>query len=143
GGVLWHTAGSGKSYTMVFFARALLSGAATRACRLLVVTDRIELENQLARNFHDCGAFGMAANLRRDGERARVGSGRELALRIGRGRERIVFTLIHKFTTAARLSECYNPSADIVVLADEGHRSHGGALHARMRKALPRAACLA
>lgn len=143
GGVLWHTTGSGKSLTMVFLTKALVLNPATRACRVLVVTDRIDLEDQLARNFLHSGAFGSTVASKKEGEKARVGSGRDLARRIGHGSERIVFTLIHKFATAARLSECYNPSADVVVLVDEGHRSHGGLMHERLRKALPRAVCLA
>lgn len=143
GGVLWHTTGSGKSLTMVFLARVLVFHPNTQACRVLVVTDRLDLEDQLARNFTNGGAFGSAAAAKKDGEKARVGSGRELARRIGRGSERIVFTLVHKFATAAQQPECYNPSADIVALVDEGHRSHGGQLHERLRRVLPRAACLA
>lgn len=143
GGVVWHTTGSGKSFTMVFFARALLLHPRTRNCRVVVVTDRLDLEDQLARNFLNSGAFGSAVSVRKEGEKARVGSGRELARRIGRGSERIVFTLIHKFVTASRRPDCYNPSADLIVLVDEGHRSHGGEAHERMRQALPRAACIA
>jgi type I restriction enzyme R subunit len=142
GGVLWHTTGSGKSFTMVFLTKALLLHPGTQACRVIVVTDRLDLENQLARNFLDSGAFGSAL-ADRDGERARVTSGRELALRIGKGRERIIFTLVQKFATASRLPECRNTSADLIVLVDEGHRSQGGEWHDRMRKALPRAAYLA
>ncbi|MDO9435731.1 type I restriction endonuclease subunit R [Hydrogenophaga sp.] len=143
GGVLWHTTGSGKSFTMVFLTKALVLHANTQACRVLVVTDRLDLEDQLARNFMNSGAFGSAIATRKEGERAKVGSGRELARRIGQGTERIIFTLIHKFATASKLPECFNPSADLIVLVDEGHRSHGGETHERMRKALPRAAYLA
>lgn len=50
---------------------------------------------------------------------------------------------MQKFTTAAKLPECHNASADLIVLVDEGHRSHGGETHERMRKALPNAAYLA
>lgn len=143
GGVVWHTTGSGKSFTMVFLTKALVLHPGTQACRVLVVTDRLDLEDQLARNFMNSGAFGSAVATRKDGEKARVGTGRELARRIGKGSERIVFTLIHKFATASKLADCYNPSADLVVLVDEGHRSHGGETHERMRKALPRAAYVA
>lgn len=128
GGVVWHTTGSGKSFTMVFLTKALVLHESTQACRVLVVTDRIDLEDQLTRNLTNSGAFG---------------SGRELALRIGQGNERIVFTLTHKFATASKLPECHNDSADLIVLVDEGHRSHGGEMHERMRKALPRAAYVA
>lgn len=143
GGVVWHTTGSGKSFTMVFLTKALVLHPNTRACRVLVVTDRLDLEDQLARNFMNSGAFGSAVATRKDGEKAKVSTGRELARRIGKGSERIVFTLIHKFATASKLADCYNPSADLIVLVDEGHRSHGGETHERMRKALPRAAYVA
>lgn len=143
GGVIWHTTGSGKSFTMVFLTKALVLHQQTQACRVLVVTDRLDLEDQLARNFMNSGAFGSAIATKKEGEKAKVGSGRELARRIGQGTERIIFTLIHKFATASKLPECYNPSADMIVLVDEGHRSHGGETHERMRKALPRAAYVA
>jgi len=143
GGVVWHTTGSGKSFTMVFLTKALVLHQSTQACRVLVVTDRLDLEDQLARNFMNSGAFGSAVATKKDGEKAKVGSGRELAKRIGQGSERIIFTLLQKFATASKLPECYNPSADMIVLVDEGHRSHGGETHERMRKALPRAAYVA
>ncbi|MFY1853822.1 type I restriction endonuclease subunit R [Achromobacter xylosoxidans] len=143
GGVVWHTTGSGKSLTMVFLTKALVLHPSTRACRVLVVTDRLDLEDQLARNFMTSGAFGSALASKKDGEKSKVGSGRELAQRIGQGTERIIFTLIQKFITASKLPECYNPSPDLIVLVDEGHRSHGGETHERMRNALPRAAYVA
>ncbi|SPA36221.1 HsdR protein [Cupriavidus taiwanensis] len=143
GGVVWHTTGSGKSLTMVFLTKALVLHQSTQACRVVVVTDRLDLEDQLARNFKNSGAFGSTVATKKDGEKAKVSSGRDLAKRIGQGSERIIFTLIHKFATASKLPECYNPSADMIVLVDEGHRSHGGETHERMRKALPRAAYVA
>ncbi len=143
GGVIWHTAGSGKSFTMVFLAKALLLDEALRDCRLVVVTDRLQIEHQLARNFMTGGAFGVSAALQGEGDRSKAANGRDLARRIGQGRERITFALVQKFRIASRLPECRNDSADIVVLVDEGHRSHGGETHRRMKKALPRAAYVA
>ncbi|KOA98474.1 HsdR family type I site-specific deoxyribonuclease [Xanthomonas arboricola] len=143
GGVLWHTTGSGKSFTMVFLTKALLLDPALQECRVLVVTDRTDLETQLARNFLSGGAFGSAVATRKDGERSKATTGRDLAQRIGQGNERITFSLVQKFTTAAKLPECRNPSPNLIVLVDEGHRSHGGETHERMRKALPNAAYLA
>lgn len=143
GGVVWHTTGSGKRLTMVFLTKALVLHESTQDCRVLVVTDRIDLEDQLARNFMNSGAFGSAIATKKEGEKVKVGSGRELALRIGQGNERIVFALIHKFATASKLPECCNDSTDLIVLVDEGLRSHGGETRERMRKALPRAACVA
>ena len=70
-------------------------------------------------------------------------SGTRLAEQIGKGNERIIFSLIQKFNTATKLPECVNTSADIIVLIDEGHRSQGGENHIRMRQALPNAAFVA
>lgn len=143
GGVIWHTTGSGKSFTMVFLCKALLLHDSLRECRVLVVTDRIDLEGQLSRTFLSGGAFGSAVATKKEGERAKVTSGRDLAKRIGRGKERIIFTIIAKFHTASKLPECHNSSENMIVLVDEGHRSHGGEGHERMRKALPNAAYVA
>lgn len=143
GGVVWHTTGSGKSFTMVFLTKALLLVDALKECRVVVVTDRIDLETQLARNFMTGGAFGSSIATQKEGEKSRTLSGRDLAQRIGKGTERITFTLVHKFNTASKLPECRNDSADMIVLVDEGHRSHGGETHERMKKALPKAAYIA
>jgi type I restriction enzyme R subunit len=143
GGVLWHTTGSGKSFTMVFLTKALLLETALQECRVVVVTDRIDLEDQLSRNFITGGAFGSSIATKKEGERSKATTGRDLAQRIGSGTERITFSLVQKFNTASKLPECRNDSPNLIVLVDEGHRSHGGETHERMRKALPRAAYLA
>lgn len=143
GGVVWHTTGSGKSFTMVFLTKALLLVESLKECRVVVVTDRIDLEGQLSRNFMTGGAFGSSIATQKDGEKSRTLSGRDLAKRIGSGTERISFTLVHKFNTASKLPECRNDSPNLIVLVDEGHRSHGGETHERMKKALPNAAYIA
>lgn len=143
GGVVWHTTGSGKSFTMVFLTKALLLIESLKECRIVVVTDRVDLETQLSHNFMTGGAFGSSIATQKDGERSRTLSGRDLAQRIGKGTERITFTLVHKFNTASKLPECRNDTADMIVLVDEGHRSHGGETHERMKKALPKAAYVA
>lgn len=143
GGVIWHTTGSGKSFTMVYLCKALLLHSTLKECRLLVVTDRIDLEDQLSKTFLSGGAFGSAIAAKKEGEKAKASSGRDLAKRISKGNERIMFTIIAKFHTASKLAECYNPSENMIVLVDEGHRSHGGEGHERMRKALPNAAYVA
>ena len=143
GGVVWHTTGSGKSFTMVFLTKALLLVESLKECRIVVVTDRVDLETQLSRNFMTARAFGSSIATQKDGERSRTLSGRDLAQRIGKGTERITFTLVHKFNTASKLPECRNDSANMIVLVDEGHRSHGGETHERMKKALPKAAYIA
>jgi type I restriction enzyme R subunit len=143
GGVVWHTTGSGKSFTMVFLTKALLLVDALKECRVVVVTDRIDLESQLSRNFMTGGAFGSSIATQKEGEKSRSLSGRDLAKRIGSGTERISFTLVHKFNTASKLPECRNDSPNLIVLVDEGHRSHGGETHERMKNALPKAAYIA
>jgi hypothetical protein len=113
-----------------------------KACRLVVVTDRRDLEKQLSGNFMTGGAFGSDIGSK-DAAKAKAQSGRDLARRIGKGTERIIFTIINKFGSAAKYPECHNETADMIVLVDEGHRSQGGENHERMRNALPNAAYVA
>ncbi len=115
GGVIWHTTGSGKSLTMVFLAKGLILEPRLKQCRFLLVTDRVDLEDQLARVFANAGAIGSE----RDIDNCKATTGRDLAERIGTGNDRILFSIINKFQTAARLSECRNDSSDIIVLIDE------------------------
>jgi type I restriction enzyme R subunit len=143
GGVIWHTTGSGKSNLMVFLTKALLLDPELAGCRVIIVTDRVDLEKQLASTFMTGGAFGSVVATKKDGETSKVQSGRDLAGRIGSGNERIIFTLLQKFNSATKLPECKNTSDKIIVLVDEGHRSQGGENHERMRLALPNAAFIA
>jgi type I restriction enzyme, R subunit len=143
GGVIWHTTGSGKSNLMVFLTKALLLDKELSGCRIIIVTDRVDLEKQLAATFMTGGAFGSAVATKKEGETSKVQSGRDLAKRIGSGSERIIFTLLQKFNSATKLPECKNTSDKIIVLVDEGHRSQGGENHERMRQALPNAAFIA
>lgn len=139
GGVIWHTTGSGKSFTMVFLSKALILHESLKQCRIVVVTDRVDLETQLSKTFASGGELAG----KKDKEAAMATSGRRLAEQIGKGTERIIFSLIQKFNTATKMPECVNHSADIVVLIDEGHRSQGGENHIRMKQALPNAAFVA
>ncbi|WP_300394082.1 type I restriction endonuclease subunit R [Henriciella sp.] len=139
GGVIWHTTGSGKSFTMVLLCKALLLHRNLSNARIVVVTDRVDLEKQLSRTFASGGAIGRKAKA----DEATASSGRELANRIGKGQERILFSTIQRFASAVRSHECFNDSPDLIVLVDEGHRSQGGESHERMRKALPNASFIA
>ena len=143
GGVIWHTTGSGKSFTMVFLCKAFLLHSNLTQCRIVVVTDRLDLEKQLARTFLTGGALGISNAVQKEENRAKAATGRDLAYRIGQGHERIIFSIINKFGTASKLPECYNPSANIIVLIDEGHRSQNGENHERMKKSLPNASYVA
>lgn len=135
GGVIWHTTGSGKSFTMVFLSKALIWIKELAKCRVVVVTDRVDLEDQLARTFASGGALSE-----KDRKTAMATTGKRLAEQIGKGNERIIFSIINKFGTAIELPECYNDSPDIIVLVDEGHRSQNGENNIRMTQALPKAA---
>ncbi len=139
GGVIWHTTGSGKSFTMVFLSKALILHESLKQCRIVVVTDRVDLENQLSKTFASGGELAG----KKDKEAAMATSGKRLAEQIGKGTERIIFSLIQKFNTATKMPECVNSSSDIIVLIDEGHRSQGGENHIRMKQALPNAAFVA
>jgi len=144
GGVIWHTTGSGKSFTMVFLCKALLLHDDLADCRVIAVTDRTDLEKQLAKTFLTGGVFGAkGAGKKGEENKFKASTGRDLAKRIAKGNERIIFSIINKFGTAAKLAECYNPSENIIVLVDEGHRSQSGESHERMKHALPNAAFVA
>ncbi|APR65975.1 DEAD/DEAH box helicase [Thalassolituus oleivorans] len=139
GGVIWHTTGSGKSFTMVFLSKALILHDSLKQCRIMVVTDRVDLETQLSNTFTSGGELASD----KDKEASVATSGKRLAEQIGKGTERIIFSLIQKFNTATKMPECVNTSSDIIVLIDEGHRSQGGENHIRMKQALPNAAFVA
>jgi len=139
GGVIWHTTGSGKSFTMVLLSKALVLHELLKQCRVVIITDRVDLEGQLSRTFSSSGELAGKT----DQASAMATSGKRLAEQIGKGAERIIFSLIQKFNTATKLPECRNNSSDIIVLIDEGHRSQGGEAHTRMRLALPNASFVA
>lgn len=138
GGVIWHTTGSGKSFTMVFFSKALIWLEALAKCRVIVVTDRVDLETQLSKTFASGGVLSD-----RDKTDAMATSGRRLAQQIGHGNERVIFSIINKFGSAVKYKECYNDSPNIIVMVDEGHRSQNGENNIRMTQALPNAAFIA
>jgi type I restriction enzyme R subunit len=131
-GVFWQTQGSGKSFSMVFFSQKVLRTIAGN-WTFVVVTDRVELDDQIAKTFKAAGAVSEA-----EGDQCHASSGAHLR-ELLRGNHRYVFTLIHKFQTPEML--CDRP--DVIVLTDEAHRSQYDTLALNMRAALPRALFLA
>jgi type I restriction enzyme R subunit len=131
-GVFWQTQGSGKSFSMVFFAQKVLRKAAGN-WTFVVVTDRVELDQQIAKTFKAAGAVSEA-----EGDACHADSGAHLRDLL-RGNHRYVFTLIHKFQSPELL--CDRP--DVIVLTDEAHRSQYDTLALNMRAALPKALFLA
>lgn len=132
GGVFWQTQGSGKSLAMVFFAQKILrkvSGNWT----FVVVTDRVELDDQIAKTFKACGAVSEA-----ESDLCHAQSGAQLRQLLGEN-HRYVFTIIHKFQTSELLCD----RSDVIVLTDEAHRSQYDTLALNMRAALPKALFLA
>ncbi|MHB1244870.1 MAG: type I restriction endonuclease subunit R [Sulfuriferula sp.] len=126
GGVFWQTQGSGKSFSMVFFAQKVLRKIPGN-WTFVVVTDRVELDEQIARTFAACGAVS-------DAQVSHAQSGAQLRELLS-GNNRYVFTLIHKFQTAEMLCD----RRDVIVLTDEAHRSQYDTLALNMRAALPNA----
>lgn len=135
-GVFWHTQGSGKSYSMVFFSQKVLrkqSGNWT----FLVVTDRQELDTQIYKNFANCEAVTEAE------ERVRAASGEHLQ-QLLKEDHRFLFTLIQKFhIERGQVYPKLSDRGDIIVMTDEAHRSQYDTLALNMRNALPHAAFLA
>jgi type I restriction enzyme, R subunit len=130
-GVFWHTQGSGKSLSMVFFTQKILRkipGNWTFA----IVTDRDELDEQIYKTFVNTGAISEAE--------AQAASGEHLKQLLQED-HRYVFTLIQKFrTTEGKAYPLLTPRKDIIVITDEAHRSQYDALALNMRNALPNAA---
>lgn len=128
GGLVWHTQGSGKSLTMVMLAEALLTQYASVSPRIVLVTDRVDLDDQIYGTFV---ASGVAA------EQAKTG--RDLLKLLKGVRTQVVTTLLQKFEAAVNVNDTVLDSPDIFVLVDEGHRSQTGQFHAAMRRVLPKA----
>lgn len=130
-GVFWHTQGSGKSYSMVYFAqkvRRKLGGDFT----FLVLTDRTDLDSQIYTTF---SGTGLADN---DKDPCRAESGEQLKRFLGE-HKKIVFSLIQKFNKEIEEGEPYSDRSNIIVMSDEAHRSQYGSLAINMRDALPNA----
>lgn len=129
-GVFWHTQGSGKSFSMVFFSQKVLRKIPGN-WTFLVVTDRDDLDNQIYKNFRNTGAAT---------EECQAESGDHLK-RLLTEDHRFIFTLIQKFgTKKGRTYPKLSDRGDIIVMTDEAHRSQYDTLALNMRNALPRAA---
>lgn len=126
-GVIWHTQGSGKSLSMVMLAKYILMELKDCHPRVVIVTDRKELDAQIAAIF---------AHTRLTP--ARATSGRHLVELVNSARADVITSIINKFNTVER-QEVKNPSRDIFVLVDESHRSNYGLMATRMRSVFPNA----
>lgn len=127
-GVIWHTQGSGKSLTMVFLANALALSQEIELPRIVLVTDRRDLDRQIKTTFARCGLDPKQAT-----------SGADLRRLVRDTQATLITTLVQKFDNALDAGELADPSANIFVLVDEGHRTQYGPLHAKMRRVFPNA----
>ena len=133
-GVFWHTQGSGKSYSMVFFARKVhrkVGGNFT----FLICTDREDLDTQIYKTFAGCGEANN------DKDPCRASSGHHLRDLISQ-QKAYIFTLIQKFNESVSPEQSWSQRDDIIVLSDEAHRTQYGSLALNMRAALPKASFL-
>lgn len=130
GGIIWHTQGSGKSLTMVMLTRAMALDSQLINPRIILVTDRDDLDKQLGNTFAACGL-----------SRERATSGRNLVKHL-KNKVGLITTLIHKFDKGWVAEKFVDESHDIFVLVDESHRTNFGSLAARMRQMLPNACFL-
>ena len=143
GGIIWHTQGSGKSLTMVWLSKWLLATFPTS--RVLIVTDRDELDEQIERIYK-----GVNETI------VRTKSGADLLYRLNLHEDRLLCSLIHKFgkrggeasekdyekyieQLKASLPADFSAKDDIFVFVDECHRTQSGKLHLAMKTIMPRA----
>lgn len=132
GGVIWHTQGSGKSLTMVMLAQAIAMEPSIRNPKIVLVTDRIDLDNQITGTFRKCGKFVENAT-----------TGQRLVELLENKSDAVVTTIINKFVAAVKKISKPLESHDIFVLVDEGHRTQHGTFNVDMQKTLPNACFIA
>ncbi|MCW7498456.1 type I restriction endonuclease subunit R [Leptospira levettii] len=130
-GVFWHTQGSGKSYSMVFFCQKI-HHKFTGSYTFLIVTDRNELNSQIYGTFSSVGALPQVKSSSR--ESVNASSGKNLKELLS-NEHRYLFTLIHKFNFTEEITKRDN----IIVISDEAHRTQGGQLALNLRNSLPNA----
>lgn len=132
GGVIWHTQGSGKSLTMVMLAQAIAMEPSIRNPKIVLVTDRTDLDNQITGTFRKCGRFVENAT-----------TGQRLVELLENKSDAVVTTIINKFVAAVKKIVKPLESHDIFVLVDEGHRTQHGSFNIDMQKTLPNACFIA
>lgn len=132
GGVIWHTQGSGKSLTMVMLAQAIAMEPGIRNPKIVLVTDRTDLDRQITGTFEKCGKLVNNAT-----------TGQKLVELLESKSDAVVTTIINKFVAAVKKINKPLESHDIFVLVDEGHRTQHGTFNIDMQKTLPNACFIA
>jgi type I restriction enzyme R subunit len=134
GGIIWHTTGSGKSITMVMIAKAIFNSSLIKNPRVILVTDRTDLDEQLKDNFNNCGIKTKQAT-----------TGKNLYELIRDKKTSVITTIVNKFMTLIDKFKHADNDENTFLLVDEGHRSHshGGNFHDSMLRAFPKACAIA
>jgi len=130
GGVIWHTQGSGKSLTMVMLAKCIALEKSIIDPRIVLVTDRVDLDDQIYGTFRNCGKGDVLVQAR---------SGKHLKEILTRKKSSIITTIINKFHASLRKGDYRNGSPNIFVLVDESHRSQYGEANIMMQRVFPNA----
>lgn len=132
GGVIWHTQGSGKSLTMVMLAQLIASHPKIRNPKIILVTDRIDLDDQITETFQKCHVPVENAQ-----------TGKHLVELVQNLDDAVITTLIHKFEAAVNAAPQSFDSSEIYILIDEGHRSQYGSFNVKMQRVFPNACFIA
>lgn len=132
GGVIWHTQGSGKSLTMVMLAQAIALDKDIRNPKIILVTDRTDLDRQITGTFKKCGIYVENAT-----------TGKKLIELLESKSDAVITTVINKFETAVKGIKKPLNNPNLFVLIDEGHRSQYGEMSIQMQKTLPNACFIA
>ncbi|MCX2679618.1 type I restriction endonuclease subunit R [Galbibacter sp. EGI 63066] len=132
GGVIWHTQGSGKSLTMAMLAQLIATHPQIKNPKIILVTDRIDLDDQITETFKKCQIPVENAQ-----------TGKHLVELLSRTGDTVITTLIHKFEAAVNQAKKGFDSPDIFVLVDEGHRSQYGTFNIKMQKVFPKGCFIA
>jgi type I restriction enzyme R subunit len=132
GGVIWHTQGSGKSLTMVMLAQLIATHPQIKNPKIILVTDRIDLDDQITETFKKCQIPVENAQ-----------TGKHLVELLSGTGDTVITTLIHKFEAAVNRAKEGFDSPDIFVLVDEGHRSQYGTFNIKMQKVFPKGCFIA
>ena len=131
GGLVWATQGSGKSLTMVMLIKALIENPHIINPRVIIVTDRIDLDKQISETFNNCGLKKKVT---------RATNGTHLLKLIKTKSLDVVTTLVHKFDTASKKKAGFvDESENIFVLIDEAHRTQNGIANLEMNRIIPNA----
>ena len=132
GGVVWHTQGSGKSLTMVLLAQAIAQMPEIPSARIVMVTDRTDLDSQITSTFKKCGREVMNAT-----------TGTHLVELLESKSDAVITTIINKFETAVKRMSRPLTDPNIFILIDEAHRSQYKEMAIKMDKVLPNACKIA